>query len=130
MVERKQINPAKCFYKTNSQGGKYIYCLSNKKDYNKYNKLKQEKKKNKIDNYMPQAKATATERKKINEMRDRMLADLLSKGVVPVASLMKSTRTNKNKGRDAKLKSIRYQTKKKAGRPKKAITMFREGFLK
>jgi len=45
MVERKQINPAKCFYKTNSQGGKYIYCLSNKKDYNKYNKLKQEKKK-------------------------------------------------------------------------------------
>tara|TARA_R110000851_G_scaffold134642_2_gene269955 strand:+ start:871 stop:1116 length:246 start_codon:yes stop_codon:yes gene_type:complete len=78
---------------------------------------------------MPQTKATPAERKKINDMRDKMLKDLLSKGVVPVTSLMKSTRTNKNKGRDAKLKSIRYQTKKKAGRPKKAITLFREGFL-
>lgn len=49
MVERKQINPAKCFYKTNSQGGRYKYCLSNQSDYNKYNRLKPTKNNNKVD---------------------------------------------------------------------------------
>ena len=81
---------------------------------------------------MPQTKAKATpaERKKMNEMRDKMLADLLRKGVVPISVLDKAPRKTKNKARDDKLKSIRVQTGKKAGRPKKAITMFREGFLK
>ena len=49
MVERKQINPAKCFFKTNSQGGRYKYCLSNESDYNKYNRLKPTKNNNKVD---------------------------------------------------------------------------------
>ena len=49
MVTRKQINPAKCFFKTNSQGGRYKYCLSNESDYNKYNRLKPTKNNNKVD---------------------------------------------------------------------------------
>jgi len=49
MVERKQINPAKCFYKTNSQGGRYKYCITNEKDYNKYDRLKPTKNNDKVD---------------------------------------------------------------------------------
>jgi len=49
MVERKQINPAKCFFKFNKNGGRYKYCVSNQKDYNKYNRLKPTKNNNKVD---------------------------------------------------------------------------------
>ena len=49
MVERKQINPAKCFYKTNSQGGRYKYCITNEKDYNKYGRLNNQEDRSKIN---------------------------------------------------------------------------------
>lgn len=80
---------------------------------------------------MPQAKAKATqsERKKINALRDKILKDLLDSGIVGNTKLSKSDREKKNKARDQKLKSIRYQTGKKAGRPKKAITLYREGAM-
>jgi len=36
---RKNIDPAKCFFKTNRMGVPYKYCLNNDKDYAKYNRL-------------------------------------------------------------------------------------------
>ena len=42
------IEPAKCFYKTNSAGGRYKYCLSNNRDYDKYNRLQVKQNNNKV----------------------------------------------------------------------------------
>jgi len=37
--ERKKILPSKCFFKTTRMGVPYKYCLTNDKDYAKYNRL-------------------------------------------------------------------------------------------
>jgi len=82
----------------------------------------------------PKVKANKSERKKINEMRDKMIKDLQDKGVTPMykpsGSLQFESRSFKNMLRDSKLMTVRKRQGIGRGRPKKAITTFREGLYK
>mgnify|MGYP003121819187 CR=1 FL=1 len=77
-----------------------------------------------------QTKATPKERQALNVLRDIKLKDL-RKGTGPGRPMMptkggKLSREQLNKMRDELLKDVRKDLGMKAGRPKKAITQFRE----
>jgi len=105
------IEPAKCFYKTNSSGGRYKYCLSNNRDYDKYNRLQVKQNNNKVgrldtpkidsqmvSNLMGEIKSNIGKRTKIKKEKEESTA--------MEEQLEKSTKQIKEKEKQAVKKPV------------------------